>query len=135
MILYQRFLVRLFAYRYDINVPYLEVTPKEDEGREYYFFVAQKDGRFPKQASFTSKVYDEYLNNDRLILIQHKRYDYGGNNEMLLQDTNSLKLLVVNEKPKGSFIEQAVKKRVTKKQRMKNCLLIILETLIYHMLK
>ena len=111
MILHQRFLVRLFAFRYNINVPYLEVIPKKDEGREYYFFVAQKDGKFPKQASFTSKVYNEYLNSDRLILIKHKRYDYGGNNEMHLQDTNSLKLLVVNERKEGNLIEKAVKKR------------------------
>ena len=55
---YNRFLVRLFAFTFNIDVPYCEVFVDEDDKHHHSYFVCPSSGYYPTTISYLKSTHE-----------------------------------------------------------------------------
>ena len=105
MQLYNRFLVRLFAFTFGINVPFCEVSVDKNDNHYHNFFVCPSSGFYLTIISYdesTTHNIDNSIRDYRYCLIHHPSYivpskDANKNEEIRLKKFKMLTIKIRND--------------------------------------
>ena len=115
---YHRFLIRLFAVSYAIDIPYIEINFKEkNKTCQYSYFVAKGDGTYPTEVFNNQNTpFDEFPKDQKFCLFYHHRYVYVFEGEEVKDDDikKKFKLLTIGETNKKFCFSKTEKRNNSK---------------------